>query len=82
MNVAAGRVLFAERTGFVPGGKSGGPRETLDDTVIAHPTYGSLGWLAVVNPGPNTERDLRNILRHAWEAARSRFERRAHLPHS
>ena len=24
------------------------------DAVIAHPVYGSLGWLAVNNPGPAT----------------------------
>jgi hypothetical protein len=76
VNVAAGRELFTEYTGF-------GPRDTPavvgaapDDTVIAHPTYGSLGWLAVVNPGTNTDADVRRLLRHGWEAARARFDRR------
>jgi hypothetical protein len=76
VNVAAGRTLFTEYTGVAPRDASAPAGPSPDDTVIAHPTYGSLGWLAVINPGPNTEADLRRLLRSGWEAARSRFDRR------
>ncbi|GAA5195677.1 hypothetical protein GCM10023322_62890 [Rugosimonospora acidiphila] len=48
-----------------------------DDTVIAHPVYGALGWLAVANPGSRTERATRELLRTAYLLARLRYERRA-----
>jgi Family of unknown function (DUF6194) len=47
------------------------------DTVLAHPVYGGLGWLAVVNPGPRTEAAVRDLLRTAHDLARSRHQRRA-----
>ena len=47
------------------------------DTVIAHPVYGSLGWLAVVNPGVRTKDTVQELLRAAHQAARTRYERRA-----
>ena len=68
VNIAAGRELFTEYT-VTP--------ETPEDAVVAHPTYGSQGWLAVVNPGAETDAAVRGLLRHAWEASRARFERRA-----
>ncbi len=43
--------------------------------VFAHPTYGTLGWLAVKNPGPATESDLRELITKAHSLARARFER-------
>ncbi len=69
VNVAAGREAFTRWTAHPPG-------ET-DDTVIAHPVYGTLGWLAVVNPGPKTTTALRELLRTAHGLARARYERRA-----
>lgn len=79
VNVAAGRELFAEYTGFAPRDLPESTEPTVDDSVIAHPTYGSLAWLAVVNPGPATEDDVRRLLRSAWESARARYERREAL---
>jgi hypothetical protein len=46
------------------------------DAVNAHPVYGSLGWLAVVNPGRRTDAAVRELLRHAHHLARSRHQRR------
>ena len=76
MNLFAGKEEFVRRVGHAP-------RETRDvdasvaDTVLAHPVYGTMGWLAVVNPGPRTETPLRELLRAAHGLARTRFERRA-----
>ncbi|RDG35642.1 hypothetical protein DVH02_24205 [Streptomyces corynorhini] len=81
LNVGAGRDAFAAATGRAP--REAVPDDdTTDpgavDTLIAHPVYGSLGWLAVVDPGPRTERAVRELLRTAHHLARARHERRAH----
>lgn len=76
VNVAAGRDLFTEHTGYAPREHPVEVVETPDDTVIAHPTYGSLGWLAVVNPDTETDAVVRGLLRQARDLARSRWERR------
>ena len=75
VNVAAGKPAFVEWTGHQPG-EPDDIDPSVTDTVFAHPVYGSLGWLAVVNPGPSTTQATRNMLRKAYELARSRSERR------
>ncbi|WP_253799790.1 DUF6194 family protein [Kitasatospora paracochleata] len=71
VNVAAGKGEFARWTGH-------GPLDPgAEDAVIAHPVYGALGWLAVVNPGPRTDTAVRELLRTAHRLARARHERRA-----
>jgi hypothetical protein len=78
VNVAAGREAFVRSTGHAP--REPGTAEvdpSAEDTVIAHPVYGTVGWLAVVNPGPRTEAVTRELLRTAYDLARSRYERRA-----
>lgn len=78
MNIAAGKEAFIEWTGHAP--REPAPAEVdagATDTVIAHPVYGSLGWLAVVNPGARTEASTRELLQAAHRLARVRHERRA-----
>ncbi|MDP9843381.1 DUF6194 family protein [Streptosporangium lutulentum] len=78
VNISAGKEAFIRWAGHAP-------REpaTVEvdpgaaDTVIAHPVYGAVGWLAVVNPGPRTEETTRELLHEAYRLARSRHERRA-----
>ncbi len=74
VNIAAGRAEFDRWTA---GQSTAGPLEPADDTVIAHPVYGGLGWLAVTNPGPRTEAAVRDLLRLAYDQARTRAGRRA-----
>ncbi|MEU9256144.1 DUF6194 family protein [Streptomyces sp. NPDC048270] len=77
VNIAAGKEAFIQWTGHAPrepASPEGDPGAT--DTVIAHPVYGRLGWLAVVNPGERTEAATRQLLRAAHHLARSRHERR------
>jgi hypothetical protein len=77
VNISAGKEAFIRWTGH-------SPREpaTTDvdpraaDAVFAHPVYGTLGWLAVLNPGPRTGEVTRELLRHAHHLARTRYERR------
>jgi hypothetical protein len=78
VNIAAGREAFIQWTGHPPRDSAGAAlAPSADDTVIAHPVYGTVGWLAVVNPGERTERVTRELLRTAHHLARSRHERRA-----
>ncbi|GAA1952177.1 DUF6194 family protein [Kitasatospora viridis] len=77
VNVAAGKEAFIRWTGHAPRE----PATTLVDpstvdTVIAHPVYGTVGWLAVVNPGPRSAGTTRDLLRAAHQLARARHERR------
>ncbi|MFI1147478.1 DUF6194 family protein [Streptomyces sp. NPDC020817] len=76
VNVAAGKEEFVRRTGRTPRDPVGEEDAGAADTVMAHPVYGSLGWLAVVNPGPGTDEVLRQLLRRAHHLARERHERR------
>jgi hypothetical protein len=69
LNFFAGKEEFRRWTGHEPA--------TQDDIVLAHPVYGTMGWLAVVNPGPRTETPVRELLRAAHGLARNRYERRA-----
>ncbi|MCE7004050.1 DUF6194 family protein [Kibdelosporangium philippinense] len=78
VNMFAGKDVFVEWTGHAPRdlvGVEAGPSD--DDTVIAHPVYGTVGWLAVVNPGPRADGATRQLLSAAYGLARSRYERRA-----
>ncbi|MHA7208856.1 DUF6194 family protein [Arthrobacter sp. MDT1-65] len=46
------------------------------DTILPHPVYGRLGWIAIVNPGGRTQAAVLDLLRDAHEDARRRAERR------
>jgi hypothetical protein len=46
------------------------------DTIFAHPVYGGAGWLAVINPGPQTSDAVQALLREAFDLDRHRYERR------
>ena len=78
VNVAAGTAQFRRWTGRDPREPA---VEAVDastpDVVFAHPVYGDLGWLAVVDPGPCTTQAVRDLLRAAHALARARYERRA-----
>jgi hypothetical protein len=75
VNVAAGSAEFRARTGR-ESAEAGGA-DTPDDEIVAHPVYGSLGWLCVVNPGERSAGDLRELLVTARGLARARRLRRA-----
>jgi hypothetical protein len=77
VNIAAGRAAFRTWIGREPRDPETSPVDpSAPDVVIAHPVYGSLGWLAVVNPGPDTRAAVPDLLRTAHAAARARYERR------
>ncbi|MEP7766185.1 DUF6194 family protein [Sanguibacter sp. 25GB23B1] len=49
------------------------------DQVVVHPVYGTIGWLAVVCPGPSTSERLAALLLSAYDDARARYDRRHDL---
>ncbi|MFD9962318.1 DUF6194 family protein [Amycolatopsis sp. NPDC058986] len=77
VNIAAGKDAFREWTRHAPRDTADDADASVTDTVIAHPVYGTVGWLAVVNPGPRTGTAVRELLRTAYDLARSRYERRS-----
>lgn len=77
VNIAAGKENFVKWTGRAPRDTPGEIDYSAADALMAHPVYGTVGWLAVVNPGPRTEADTRELLHTAYELARARYERRA-----
>ncbi|WP_199443536.1 DUF6194 family protein [Umezawaea beigongshangensis] len=77
VNVAAGKEAFVRWTGHAPREAATSEVDpSAVDTVIAHPVYGAVGWLAVVDPGTRTEEVTRELLSTAHHLARSRHERR------
>ncbi|MEV7012526.1 DUF6194 family protein [Streptosporangium sp. NPDC051022] len=78
VNISAGKEAFIRWTGHAPRDPAATEVDSsATDTVIAHPVYGTVGWLAVVNPGSRSEAVTRELLRTAYQLARSRYERRA-----
>ena len=74
VNIAAGREAMSTLASDTSPGEAADPSAL--DRLFSHPVYGSMGWLAVLNPGPRTAETTRGLLRHAYEAARARYERR------
>ncbi|SDN71154.1 DUF6194 family protein [Geodermatophilus sp. DSM 45219] len=83
VNVAAGTDGFRRWAGRHPRDPDTDDVDpSTPDVLVAHPVYGHLGWLAVVDPGPRTGEPLRDLLRTAHALARARYERRtAAAPH-
>jgi hypothetical protein len=77
VNIAAGKESFIHWTGHAPREPDVDVDPSVADAVIAHPVYGSVGWLAVVNPGERTGGTTRELLSKAHYLARSRYERRS-----
>ena len=78
LNLSVGKDAFEARTGRQPREAATEEADTSEsDVLFAHPVYGELGWLAVVNPGPRTEAAVRELLGTAHRLARSRHERRS-----
>jgi hypothetical protein len=79
LNLPAGRERFTQLFGFTPADLDDHRSEfEFDalDRVVPHPVYGRQGWVSVVAPGPATEREVRELVAHAHEQARRRYERR------
>lgn len=68
--------LHPSRAAFTTWAAKSGDDPSALDQFFAHPVYGPLGWLAVLNPGPQTAESTAELLREAYELARARYDRR------
>ena len=75
VNIHVGAAAFTALLGHPPG-EGDEPEPTAVDVVMAHPAYGELGWIAVVDPGERTATIVTEQLQAAYTAARRRYERR------
>ena len=71
VNIAAGR---RGRSRVADADDEAGP--ATPDRVVPHPTYGELGWVAVVDPGERTRAQVLALLQAAHAAALARWRRR------
>lgn len=74
VNIAGGRSAVAALASAGETEQTPEPDEL--DRLLPHPVYGTLGWIAVINPGPRTTASVRSLLRASYEAARDRYRRR------
>lgn len=71
VNIAAHRPACRD----APDAQAAGDPST-PDLLMSHPTYGDLGWVAVVNPAERTSEQVLALLRDAHAAALARWRRR------
>ena len=71
VNIAEGRPRSSGVAGVDGEAGPGTP-----DKVLPHPTYGELGWVAVVDPGERTRVRVLALLQAAHAAALARWQRR------
>jgi hypothetical protein len=76
LNIAAGQDA-ARRIAERPTGSGTAVDPSSPDVLLLHPVYGSLGWVAVVNPGERTEGEALALLEAAHGAALARWRRRS-----
>jgi hypothetical protein len=81
VNIHVGHARFTELTGESPRDFAARDFPSRDfsetDVIMPHPVYGSLGWIAVVNPGDRTTATVVDLLRSAHEDERRRVLRRS-----
>lgn len=76
VNIHVDRATFRRLTGEEPRQLAHDRDFAAADRIQPHPVYGSLGWVAIVNPGERTMDTAIELLVEAHAAARRRFERR------
>jgi hypothetical protein len=76
LNLAVGRDRFTELFGFSPAGFAERQTEfdfTALDRVIPHPVYARQAWISVLVPGAGSEKQVTQLIGHAYERARRRY---------
>ena len=82
VNVQMDREQYEARFGEAPRQPAGhatidtGADYAATDQLLPHPLYSPMHWVCVVNPGPATFADLRELLTQAHQKARRQYERR------
>lgn len=75
VNVVATKQEFEQLLGVAPRDAAHAPQADTDDTLAAHPQYGTAGWLSVVNPSSRTGSQIGELLESAYRVAKARYER-------
>lgn len=75
VNVVASKQDFEQLLDVPPREAARAPRADADDTLAAHPQYGTAGWICVVNPASQTGSQVRELLASAYAVAKGRYER-------
>lgn len=76
LNIHVGTRAFTELIGEPPRSEPAPRDYTEADVLLPHPVYRSQGWVAIVNPGPQTLEAALVLVRGAHAAARERSQRR------
>lgn len=82
LNVGTTKPLFLERFGPPPsrpgkGGVVDGPWDfTATDTLMPHPVYGWMSWVAVLNPSNETSTIMNEIIEAAFIKAKVSFDKK------
>lgn len=82
VNVGVPRAAYEELFGPAPRQPAGhevidtGVDHTATDTLLPHPFYAPLHWIAVVNPAERTAVPLARLLDQSHAQARTRYDRR------
>ncbi|QBI55782.1 hypothetical protein EKD16_20095 [Streptomonospora litoralis] len=80
LNVHVGKERSAELLGARPESAGEPVDYGAEDTLIPHPVYADLGWIAIVVPGARTSETAIGLLRQAHADAQRRYERRRAVP--
>lgn len=78
LNIGVGRAAFEELLGYPPAAHAehaDGTDYAATDRLIPHPVYAAQGWVAVVNPGPATAGQVKDLLTAAGARAAERHRR-------
>lgn len=75
VNIHVDRASFIEIVGAEPRDLTV-PDHAAPDILMPHPVYGSLGWVAVVNPGERSMATVMSLLGRAHRDAQARYRRR------
>ena len=79
LNVAVGRAAYEQLIGHPPSAHAERHADydyAAFDTITPHPVYATQGWASIVNPGPRTADQARQLLAEAYDLARTRHRRR------
>ncbi|MGH8929979.1 MAG: DUF6194 family protein [Egibacteraceae bacterium] len=80
LNISVTRDAFRELVGYTPAAHKGSSADvdyTATDRLLPHPVYAPQSWLCVLNPGNETDAQVRFLLKEAWNRAAERHTRRS-----
>jgi hypothetical protein len=79
LNIGVGKQTYGSLFGTQPSGAGteGAYDFTALDRIMPHPVYGKMYWVCVLNPSEATFQAVRPLLAEAYDAAVSKYSKRA-----